>query len=74
MLIAEAIVGSGTVPPRGGGNDKLNPVASSCECCGPALDLLQGAIAVPVGREPGGATPESPLRLMLGADLAGCLR
>ena len=43
-------------------NDKLNPAASSCECGGPALDLLQGAIAVPVGRGPGGATPESRLR------------
>ena len=25
------VVGSGTVPPRGGGNDKLNFAASSCE-------------------------------------------
>ena len=42
MLTAEAIVGSGTVPPRGGGNDKLNPAASSCECGGPAPDLFPG--------------------------------
>jgi hypothetical protein len=79
MLTAEAIGGSGTVPPKGGGNNKLNPalVPASCtrrsfECGGPALDLLPGVIAVAVVRGPGGVTPESPLHLLLGAGLAGC--
>ena len=54
MLTVEAIVGSGRVPPRGDGNDKLNPVASSCECSGLALNLLPGAIAVLLGAGPAG--------------------
>ena len=65
----KAIGGSGKVPPRGGGNNKLNPAlvpASSFECGRPALDLLPGVIAVAVVRGPGGVTPE----LLLGAGLA----
>ena len=73
MLTAKAIGGSGTVPPRGGGNNKLNPALvlanrtrRSFECGGPALDLLPGVIAVAVVRGPGGVMPE----LLLGAGLA----
>ena len=72
-VTAKAIGGSGTVPPRGGGNNKLNPALvpasrtrRSFECGGPALDLLPGVIAVAVVRGPGGVTPE----LLLGAGLA----
>ena len=40
---------------RSRGNDKLNPAVFSRECGGPALDMLPGAFAIPVGRGPGGA-------------------
>jgi hypothetical protein len=65
MLTAESMVGSGRVPPRGGGNDKLNPAESSCECGGPALDLLPGAIAVPVGSGPGGGNARVAIALLV---------
>ena len=60
MLSAEAIVGSGTVPPSGGGNDKLNSASISFECGGPALDLLPCFTVSHVRRGPGGVKPESP--------------
>jgi hypothetical protein len=71
MLTADAIVGSGRVPPSSGGNDKLKPVASSCECGGPALDLLPGAIAVPVGSGPGGGNARVAIALLVGRGPGG---
>ena len=59
MLSAEAIVESGTVPPSGGGNDRLISASISFECGGPALDLLPCFTVSHVRRGPGGVKPES---------------
>ena len=59
MPTAEAIGGSCTVPPRGGGHNKLNRASVPASRAASAAGLrLPGVVAVAVVRGPGGVTPD----------------